>query len=122
VGATQDTVFLRVKHEKPYLVTRYWVGDQRKEQWTPLADIDQKVLEAALHVKDTTAEQIVQVPCTNPDCKNTVPMSRTQLEEFFISSKKRYNMMVFPFCCDACRNAVLKKHGDGVGDGNSSRD
>jgi hypothetical protein len=71
-------------------VTRYLIGNNRKEQWTPLADIDQKVLEAALHVKGSTAEQTIQVPCTNPDCKNTVPMTRTQFEEFFISSKKRY--------------------------------
>lgn len=108
---TQEKSFLRVKNGKQYIVVRYKVGRKNKEVWTPLSDIDKEVLEAALTARKHLAEKTVDFPCMNPDCKNTIPMTKEQIEEFFISSKKRYNMVIFPFCCDACRDAVLKKHG-----------
>lgn len=112
--ATQETGFLRVKHGKPYLVTRTKFGKTRKEQWTPLEGIDRKVLEAALQVKHEVQDHIVDYPCSNPRCKNVVKMTKKQLEEFFVSSKKRYDMMIFPFCSTTCRDEMLAQHGGDI--------
>jgi hypothetical protein len=116
VQTTQEKCFLRTKHGKQYIVTRYKVGHKNKELWTPLSDFDREVLEAALTARKNLAEKAVPFPCMNPACKNTIPMTKEQIEEFFVSSKKRYNMVIFPFCSDACRDAVLKKHGGEVGE------
>lgn len=113
---TQEKCFLRVKHGKQYIVVRYKVGCKNKELWTPLGDFDKEVLEAALTARKNLAGRAVDFPCMNPDCENVIPMTKEQIEEFFISSKKRYNMVIFPFCCDECREAVLKKHGGEVGE------
>ncbi|WP_292420670.1 hypothetical protein [Methanoregula sp.] len=95
---------------------RIRVGNQRKEQWIPLDEIDRETLATALKIKDEVKEQTVQVPCTNPKCKKTIPMTKKQLEEFFISSKKRYDMIIFPFCSTACRAEMLAQHGGGPTD------
>lgn len=113
--APQEKAYFRYnRHGKPYLVRRVSVGGKRKEQWIPLDKIDRETLEAALQVKKEVADQIVMVPCTNPQCKNTIPMTKKQLEEFFISSKKRYDMIIFPFCCTACRDEMLALHGGAI--------
>ena len=112
MGAPQETAFFRYnRHGKPYLVKRIRSGNGCKERWTPLDETDRGTLEAALKIKDDVRARTVLVPCTNPQCKNTVPMTKTQLEEFFISSKKRYDMVIFPFCGKTCRDEMLAKHG-----------
>ncbi len=112
MGAPQERAYFRYNRVgKPYLVRRVTVGGKRKEQWIPLDELDRDVLEKALQIKKEVHDQIVQVPCTNPHCQNMIQMTKKQLEEFFISSKKRYDLMVFPFCCMACRDEVLAQHG-----------
>jgi len=112
VGATtHERTFLREKNGKYYLVRRSVVGGKRQEHWAPLAGIDREILEAALQVKNDVQRETVEVPCMNPQCRNKILMTKKQLEEFFISSKKRYNLMVFPFCSTKCRDEVLAQHG-----------
>jgi len=112
VGAPQEKAYFRYnRHGKPYLVRRIKVGNQRKEQWTPLDEIDRDTLETALKIKDEMKDHIVMVPCTNPNCKELIPMTKRQLEEFFISSKKRYDMIIFPFHNTKCRDEMLALHG-----------
>jgi hypothetical protein len=118
---SKEKLFLREIKGRTYLIHRDYEGSRQRDRAIPLDEIDRDTLESALKIKDMLAEQTVDFPCMNPACKNTIPMTRDQIEEFFVSSKKRYNMVIFPVCCDACRDAVLKKHGDGVGDVNSSR-
>lgn len=110
---TQEKSFLRKdpKSGKWYLVARSVSGGKRSEKWTPLEGIDREVLERALRVKDDVSQATVEYPCTNPRCKNKVLMTRKQAEEMFISSKKRYDLMVFPFCSTKCRDEVLAQHG-----------
>lgn len=115
--ATQGNSFLRQKNGVWYLVRRSRSGGKRSETWTKLADLDREILEAALRVKDDITQVTVEYPCTNPRCKNKVKMTKMQAEEMFISSKKRYDLMVFPFCCTKCRDEALAEHGgalDGV--------
>ncbi len=112
MGAPQETAYFRYnRHGKPYMVRRVRVGKTRKEQWIPLDQIDRETLETALQIKDEVKAQTVMVPCTNPRCTNLIPMTKKQLEEFFISSKKRYDMVIFPFCTTTCRDEVLAQHG-----------
>jgi hypothetical protein len=112
VVASQEKAYFRYnRHGKPYLVRRATVGGKRQEQWLPLDKIDRETLETALQVKGEVGNEIVDVPCMNPRCKNTVSMTKTQLEEFFISSKKRYDMVIFPFCTTECRDKMLIQHG-----------
>ncbi|MDD1695103.1 MAG: hypothetical protein LUQ71_10305 [Methanoregula sp.] len=99
-----------------YLIHRDYEGSRRRDRSIPLDEVDIGTLESALKIKEALLEQTVQFPCMNPNCKNTIPMTRDQIEEFFVSSKKRYNMIVFPVCSDACRDVVLKKHGGVVDD------
>jgi len=112
VGAPQEKAYFRYnRHGKPYLVRRITVGGKRKEQWIPLDNIDRDTLERSLEIKDKLKDQTVMVPCTNPNCRGHIPMTKSQLEEFFISSKKRYDMIIFPFCSTACRDEMLAQHG-----------
>jgi len=112
MGAPQEQARIRFNRiGKPYLVRRFYVGKKRREQWIPLDNIDQDTLQAALQVKQETLNEVVAVPCMNPKCKHTVPMTKKQLEEFFISSKKRYDMMILPFCGKECRDLMLAQHG-----------
>jgi hypothetical protein len=112
--AESEQCFLRIARGKQYLVTRHKISGKPKEFWTPLSDIDCEVLEAALTSRKAIAEKVVDFPCFNPKCKNTIKMTKTHMEEFFISSKKRYNMVIFPFCCTKCRDAVLAQHGGAI--------
>jgi hypothetical protein len=112
VVARQETASFRYnRHGKPYLVRRTKVGKRREEQWIPLDEIDRKTLETALQVKAEVEDEIIDVPCTNPHCKNTVRMTKKQYGEFFVSSTKRYNIVIFPFCKPECRDAMLAQHG-----------
>lgn len=52
----------------------------------------------------------------NPQCTNTVRMTRRQLEEFLVSAKKRYDLMILPFCSRECRDAALARHGGNIDD------
>lgn len=111
-----ESIFLRTIKGKPYLVYRTKDKDGRRhDKATPLSAVEQKTLEDALRVKDQLAEEIVEIPCMNPRCPNTVKMTRRQLEEFLISSKKRYDIMILPFCSTECREKMLnemqEKHG-----------
>jgi len=107
MGASQEIRYIRNHRGKSYLVTRMHQGKTRKEIWTPLIGIDQKILEAALEAKESVENEIVEYPCTNPRCRNTVKTTRKQVEEFYLSSKKRYNIVIFPFCSTECRNQIL---------------
>lgn len=112
MGAPLERAYFRYNRVgKPYLVRRVSVGGKRKEQWIPLDQLDQDQLEKALQIKKEVQNQIVMVPCTNPRCKNLIPMTKKQLEEFFISSKKRYDLVIFPFCRSECRDEMLALHG-----------
>jgi len=115
MGAPQERAYFRYNRVgKPYLVRRVTVAGKRKEQWIPLDKVDHEALEAALKIKSEIQDEIVWVPCTNPRCSGKVPMTKKQLEEFYISSKKRYNIVIFPFCKPECRDVVLAEHGGTV--------
>lgn len=115
MGAPQERAYFRYNRVgKPYLVRRVSVGGKRKEQWIPLDQLDQDQLEKALQIKKEVHDQIVQVPCTNPHCSNTIAMTKKQLEEFFISSKKRYDLIIFPYCSTKCRDEMLAQHGGSI--------
>lgn len=114
-GAPLEKAYIRCnRHGKPYLVRRVSAGGRRKEQWIPLDRTDREILESTLRIKEIVRDQIVLIPCMNPRCNNMVPMTKKQLEEFFISSKKRYDLIVFPFCKPECRNEVLAQHGGAI--------
>jgi hypothetical protein len=57
-------------------------GKTRKEIWTPLIGIDQKILEAALEAKESVENETVEYPCTNPLCKKTIPMTIGRMRIF----------------------------------------
>ncbi|PKG32186.1 hypothetical protein [Methanoregula sp.] len=112
MGAPQERAYFRYNRVgKLYLVRRISVGGKRKEQWIPLDPLDCDQFAKAMQIKKEVHDQIVQVPCTNPRCSNTIPMTKKQLEEFFISSKKRYDLVIFPYCSIACRDEMLAQHG-----------
>lgn len=111
MGNSKETMFLRTLKGKPYLIHRFTDDDGRRhDRAVPLEDIERETLAETLAIKDRLAEETVEFPCMNPECHNTVRMTRRQVEEFFVSSKKRYNMVIFPFCSTECRDAMLKKH------------
>lgn len=100
-----------------YLVRRFTDLDgRRRDQATPLSSIEHKTLQTALQIKDQLQHEIVEVPCMNPRCHNTVRMTRRQLEEFLVSAKKRYDLMILPFCSRECRDAALARHGGNIDD------
>ncbi len=100
-----------------YLVRRSRDADgRRRDQATPLSSIDRNTLQTALKVKERLLDEIVETPCMNPQCTNTVRMTRRQLEEFLVSAKKRYDLMILPFCSRECRDAALARHGGNIDD------
>ena len=111
---SKDRLFLRVIKNRTYLIHRTYIGNRPCDHSIHLDSIERDTLQAALRIKDELADQRIEVPCTNPLCKKTIPMTKKQLVEFFISSKKRYNMMVFPFCSTECRDDTLAQHGGGI--------
>lgn len=113
---SKESLFLRKIKGRTYLIHRDYVGSQQRDRSIPLDEVDIGTLEDALKIKEALLKQTVQFPCMNPDCKNTVPVTKEQIEEFFVSSKKRYNIVIFPTCSDACRDVILKKHGGEVGE------
>jgi hypothetical protein len=113
---SKESLFLREIKGHTYLIHRDYEGGRQRDRSIPLDEVDIGTIEDALKIKEALLKQTVQFPCMNPDCTHTVPMTRDQVEEFFVSSKKRYNIVIFPFCTDACRDAVLKKHGGDVGE------
>lgn len=95
-----------------YLVKRTRDPDgRRRDQATPLSSIERTTLQTALQVKEQLQHEIVEVPCMNPRCHNTVRMTRRQLEEFLVSAKKRYDLVILPFCSRECRDEALARHG-----------
>ncbi|MBN2734729.1 MAG: hypothetical protein JXQ82_07735 [Methanomicrobiaceae archaeon] len=106
--------FLREKHGQLYLVTRTGRGSKRKEKWLPLPETDRDLIEKTLLSKEALKEEIIQFPCMNPECRNTIPMTKSQLEDFFVSSKKKYDMIIMPFCSKECRDKMLEKHGGSI--------
>lgn len=112
-----ETVFLRTIKGKPYLVRRSRdQNGRRRDQATPLSSIERQTLVTALRIKEQLETEIVEVPCMNPQCHNKVRMTRRQLEEFLVSAKKRYNLMILPFCSRECRDAALVRHGGKIDD------
>lgn len=112
-----ESVFIRRIKGKMYLVKRTRDADgRRRDQATPLSSIEHKTLRAALQVKEQIQNEIVEVPCMNPRCKNKVRMTRRQLEEFLVSAKKRYDMVILPFCSPECRDEALARHGGKTND------
>jgi hypothetical protein len=113
VGNSKERLFLRAIKGKPYLVHRYTdSAGRRHDQTIPISDIERETLVDALRIKEQLASEIVEFPCMNPHCHNTVRMTKRQMEEFFVSSKKRYDMVIYPFCSTECRDAMLKRHAD----------
>lgn len=106
-----QNIFLREKNGRLYLVSRTGNGKKRKETWTPLPNTDRSLIEKTLQSKEALKEEIIQFPCMNPECNNTIPMTKSQLEDFFVSSKKKYDMIIMPFCSKECRDKMLEKHG-----------
>lgn len=95
-----------------YLVKRTRDPDgRRRDQATPLSSIEHQTLQTALQVKEQIQHEIVEVPCMNPRCHNKVRMTRRQLEEFLVSAKKRYDLVILPFCSQECRDEALARHG-----------
>lgn len=113
---SKDRLFLRTLKGRTYLIHRTHVGNRPHDQSIPLDTIERDMLWEALRIKDLLKEQTIEVPCMNPHCTKTIPMTKKQLTEFFLSSKKRYNLMIFPFCSTTCRDATLASHGDNVDD------
>jgi hypothetical protein len=106
-----DNVFLREKNGNLYYVVRSGKGNGRKESWYRIKDSEKDLIEQILKGKKQILDEIVEFPCMNPDCRNKIKMTRVQLEEFFISYKKKYDMVVFPCCSKECRDKLLEKHG-----------
>ena len=95
-----------------YLVKRTRDPDgRRRDQATPLSSIEHRTLQTALQVKEQLQHEIVEVPCMNQRCHTTVRMTRRQLEEFLVSAKKRYDLVILPFCSRECRDEALARHG-----------
>ncbi|MFA7122278.1 MAG: hypothetical protein WC277_12415 [Bacilli bacterium] len=112
-----ESVFLRTIKGRIYLVHRSRDADGRRhDQATPLSSIEHKTLQTALQIKEQIQSEIVEVPCMNPRCKNKVRMTRRQLEEFLVSAKKRYDMVILPFCSPECRDEALARHGGKTND------
>jgi hypothetical protein len=97
---------------KPYIVTRMHQNGRRHEKWVALDDRDLNVVTAALNVKLDLDDAIVEYPCTNMHCRNTVKMTKKQVEEICHLSMKRYQIINFPFCSAACRGEVLAQFGE----------
>ena len=117
---SKDRLFLRTVKGHTYLIHRTYVGNKRRDQSIPLDAVEREILQAALLIKGKLEDQKIDVPCFNPNCKNTIPMTKKQLAEFFISSKKRYNMTIFPCCSPDCRNEMLAQHGGRIDGSNES--
>ena len=109
--ASSNNVFLREKNGNLYIVTRTGRGGHRKESWRRVEGAEKEVLEKILAGKQDLQEEIVEFPCMNPECTNTIKMSKSQLDDFFISYKKKYDMIVFPCCSKECQEKMLEKHG-----------
>lgn len=111
---SKDRLFLRTVKGHTYLIHRTYVGSRPKDQSIPLDAVERDTLKAALQIKEELDGQKIMVPCFNPNCKNLIPMTKKQLAEFFISSKKRYNMAIFPCCSTTCRDEMLAQHGGAI--------
>lgn len=109
MSTEEAALYIRHKHGRPYLVRRYRDHGLRREQWEPLTDIDREILEEALRIKQELRDQIVELPCQNPDCPHTVTITRRQLHEFMWTYPRRYDLRVVPFCSKACRDKVLQE-------------
>lgn len=110
MGDTKETAFLRIRRGKAYLVHRFYSNGLRREKWVSLDEADRETLNRALQIKEDLNVQTVDFPCMNPRCNNTIKMTKHQLEDFFISSRKKYNLMILPFCSRECRDTMLEKH------------
>jgi len=111
---SKETRFIRSIKGRLYLIHRYYEGMKRRERAIPISSLssrDRVTLETALKIKVDLANQVVDFPCMNPACTGTVKMTKTQLDDFFVSYKKKYDMVVLPFCCRECRDKVLQHHG-----------
>ena len=112
-----ESVFLRTIKGRTYLVHRFRDSDgHRHDQAIPLSSIEHKTLQTALQIKEQIQSEIVLVPCMNPRCRNKVRMTRRQLEEFLVSAKKRYDLVILPFCSRECRDEALACHGGQIDD------
>ena len=103
-------LFLRTVRDRPNLVYRCKEDGRQRDHFIPLDNVDREVLAEALRLKDEIPV-LMEVPCTNPTCTKTVMMTKQQHGEFFLRSLERYDLGSFPYCGDACREAVLAQHG-----------
>lgn len=101
-------VFIREKNGKYYIVNRYYEGPKRREKWIPLDSLNQEVLKKALEIKEEIAKQIVEVPCMNPYCSNTIKITPQQKQDLLISFKKKYDKLVLVCCSKECQQKVLE--------------
>lgn len=109
--ANPDSLFLRKKNGHYYMVSRQGRGRNRRECWQRISGPEKDLLEQVLANKKQLHDDIVEYPCMNPDCNNTIKMSRSQMEEFYIGYKKKYDMIAFPCCSKECQEKMLEKYG-----------
>jgi hypothetical protein len=102
------TIFIREKNGKHYLVNRFKEGGKWREKWIPLQGDDLDNLMKALKIKEEIAKQIVEVPCANPYCSNTIKLTPQQKQDFLISFKKKYDKLVLVCCSKECQQKVLE--------------
>lgn len=114
-----NKLFLRTLNGHAYLVHRYKDGGKRRDHLIPLDEVGVETLEKALQIKKEVQDPVVQYPCSNPKCKNMVPMTKKQIEKVFVSSMERYDLSTFPFCSTTCRDQTIALHHTGTGQGPS---
>ena len=106
-----QNTYLRERHGKLYAVSVSGSGRKdRKERWTPVSTADTDLIKRVLSGKEQLQSDIIRFPCM-AGCGNTIPMTRDQLNDFFVSYKKKYDIVIMPFCCAECRDKMLEKYG-----------
>jgi hypothetical protein len=103
---TQARMFLRKRHGRWYLVKRFKKENRWREKWQRLNEASLKNLLAAVNVKKQLESQIVEVPCMNPFCSNTIKMTPQQKQDLLISFKKKYDKAVLVCCSKECQDKV----------------
>ena len=58
-------------------------------------------------------DEVVRVPCFNPECDGTVKTTVEQKGAMLINFALKYDISCLPCCCQDCAEAVFKLLGEG---------
>jgi len=109
--------FVRQIGNRHYIVHQYKDVDGRWRQTSErISDRDLKHIETTIAEKRKFEQELVEMPCWNPYCSNTVTMTPIQKRDFLISFVKKYDKVVLPFCCNECREKTMKMIEEGKND------